>query len=304
MDVSKEQVASSLRVYKGRRDSLLHDDESTFEHNLDRFVKYLDQDPLAADVLAKLPQGADVNAWWSAATGDQLDTAFPSDSDSELALRVALLRSTSADPNLVFKLGVTHHQRKRDGWVSFYKTLVLQPFFEEFSHRLAEAANLATPEARVVQAVPLERIPSPREVRLFLSHKTVDKPLVYRYYNALRTLGFSPWLDEADMPAGSNLERAVLQGFEESCAAVFFITQNFLDEKYLAAEVDYAVMQKRKKDRKFAIITLRYANAAPVPGLLQPYIYKDVENDLDGFDQLVRALPIELGPVRWKANVL
>jgi hypothetical protein len=95
-----------------------------------------------------------------------------------------------------------------------------------------------------------------------------------------------------------------LRGFEESCAAVFFITESFKDEKYLAAEVDYAIIQKRKKEKKFAIITLRYANAAAVPGLLTPYIYKDISNDLEGFDALVTALPIELGPCRWTAEAV
>jgi hypothetical protein len=31
---------------------------------------------------------------------------------------------------------------------------------------------------------------------------------------------------------------------------------------------------------------------------------KNVENDLEGFNSLVRALPVELGPVRWKAEVI
>ena len=105
------------------------------------------------------------------------------------------------------------------------------------------------------------------------------------------------------MPAGANLEREVLQGFEESCAAVFFITKSFRDEQCLATEIDYAIRQKRKKDKKFAIITLRYPSAAPVPGLLASYIYKDVKNDLDGFFELLRALPVELGPLRWKAHI-
>lgn len=170
--------------------------------------------------------------------------------------------------------------------------------------RLGNAANLASPEERALQAVPLNRIPKANETRIFLSHKSVDKPLVYRYYNALKELGFEPWLDEPDMPAGANLEREVFRGFAESCAAVFFITENFKDGKYLTAEVDYAVMQKRKKGKKFAIITLRYPNASPVPDLLTPYIYKDVANDLEGFHELLRALPIETGPIRWKARVV
>ena len=72
----------------------------------------------------------------------------------------------------------------------------------------------------------------------------------------------------------------------------------------MATEVDYAVIQKRAKGHKFAIITLRYPDAEAVPGLLTPYTYKNVQNDLDGMYELLRALPIELGPVRWKAKVV
>jgi hypothetical protein len=85
---------------------------------------------------------------------------------------------------------------------------------------------------------------------------------------------------------------------------VFFITDNFKDESFLATEVDYAVVQKRKKGKKFAIITLRYPTASPVPGLLTPYTYMNIQNDLEGFHELVRALPIELGQVRWKKSVV
>jgi hypothetical protein len=106
------------------------------------------------------------------------------------------------------------------------------------------------------------------------------------------------------MPAGSNLERELLRGFEESCAAVFFITANFKDERYLATEVEYAILQKRNKEKKFAIITLRYTDASPVPSLLAPYVYKNISNDLEGFLELVKALPIELGPLRWRADVV
>lgn len=79
---------------------------------------------------------------------------------------------------------------------------------------------------------------------------------------------------------------------------------NFTDENYLATEVDYAIREKRKKGNKFAIVTLRYDKKVSVPALLDRYIYRDVENDLEGFRELVRALPIESGPVRWKAEVV
>ena len=303
--LTSDQVANSLRQFKSRRDSLLHDDIATFEHQLRRFLDFCANDPLVGKVLAPTEaRTVDPEAWWDAASQHNPDASFPSDPDDELALRYRLLQSARTDPNRIFNLGIAHHQNKRDGWVEFFRTLIVRPFADELSHRIGEAANLATPEARSIQAVPLSRIPRANEKKIFLSHKSVDKPLVYRYYHALKTLGFDPWLDERAMPAGANLEREVLRGFEESCAAVFFITASFKDEKYLAAEVDYAVMQKRQKEKKFAIVTLRYTNAAAVPGLLTPYIYKDVSNDLEGFDELLKALPIELGQVRWKSHIV
>ena len=43
-----------------------------------------------------------------------------------------------------------------------------------------DAADLATPEARALQAVPLSRIPGSKEIKIFLSHKSIDKPPAMR----------------------------------------------------------------------------------------------------------------------------
>jgi hypothetical protein len=304
--MDKEEITESLRQFKRYRDDLLHEDTSTFDHHYERLLEFCKKDKLLQSVLSPLEQRhiPDVDAWWKAATNRPSRTSLPSDPDEELLFLYRLLQSAEDRPNDVCALGIAHGHNNQKEWLEFFRALIIRPFAEQLSNRLAQAANLATPEVRAAQAVPYARIPSPKEIRIFLSHKSVDKPLVYRYYHALKTVGFDPWLDERNMPAGANLEREVLRGFEESCAAVFFITESFKDEKYLAAEVDYAIIQKRKKEKKFAIITLRYANAAAVPGLLTPYIYKDISNDLEGFDALVTALPIELGPCRWTAEAV
>lgn len=307
MDLTKEQVTGSLRNFKSRRDALLHDDASTFDHALQRFIEYCQTDALAQAILAPLLQrfNFDATKWWDqniSQTERDAKLNFPPNQEEELALRYEIISFLSSKPESVFSFGF--HFRKHDEGIELFRTIIIRPFVEELGNHLSDAANLATPEERELQAVPLNRLPRANETRIFLSHKSVDKPVVYRYYNALKQLGFEPWLDEPDMPAGTNLERAIYKGFEESCAAVFFITQYFRDERYLATEVDYAVIQKRKKERKFAIITLRYSDAAPVPDLLTPFTYKTVANDLEGFTELIRALPIEMGPVRWKADVV
>ena len=63
------------------------------------------------------------------------------------------------------------------------------------------------------------------------------------------------------MDAGSELERAILQGFKDSCAAVFFVTPSFQDEAYLATEVNYAIQEKREKGDRFSIVTLVFRMA-------------------------------------------
>ncbi|GEM_PF-1429588 len=303
----KEQVTKSLRLFTSRRDDLLHGDIDTFEPNFKRFCDFCQKDPLVQSVISPLEAlySIDVQSWWKKIQSDdrdEMDLCFPEDPDEEFLLRYGILVDTVQQSDAGMRFGLALRKWKASEWKEMFRNLIVRPFADELSHRLGDAIDLATPEERSMQAVPLKYIPKSNEVRIFLSHKSQDKPMVKRYYQALVDLGFSPWLDEPDMPAGTNLERGILQGFEESCAAVFFITENFKDENYLATEVDYAVMQKRKKGKKFTIITLRYAGN--VPELLKPYTWATVSNDLEGFHELLRALPVQAGPIRWKSSVV
>lgn len=141
-------------------------------------------------------------------------------------------------------------------------------------------------------------------MRIFLSHKSTDKALVRDFKNILTELGFAPWLDEDAMVAGTALERGLQKGIEESCAAVFFITSNYKDAGYLAAEVDHALGRKRAEGDKFAIIVLVFeelgGSRAGVPAPLLPYVSKAPESHLEGLREILRALPITVGSVRWR----
>lgn len=304
-DYSKTEVSEALRRFTSKRDDLLHEEEATFFLNLERFIEFCESDKLISDSLSEKTEFSqeDVENWWQLIKEDQ-EIQFPSHVDEEIKLRWGILKSLEADTNLIYTFGRAVGNSKRDEAINLFRSIVVRPLADELTHLVGEAANIATPEERALQAVPLSRILSSTEVRIFLSHKSIDKPFVLNYYNALKEVGFDPWLDEEDMPAGSNLERSILDGFESSCAAIFFITENFTDEKYLAAEVDYAVMQKNKKGEKFSIITLRFPGSSPVPKLLTRFVYKGVRNDLEGFYEILRALPIELGPTRWKAGIV
>ena len=87
-----------------------------------------------------------------------------------------------------------------------------------------------------------------RKRKIFLSHKGADKPIVRRYYKLLKTLGFDPWLDEEDMPAGTQLHRGILAGFDVSCTLDLLHHAKLQDERFLRTEVNYAKDQQTKKE--------------------------------------------------------
>ena len=127
--------------------------------------------------------------------------------------------------------------------------------------------------------------------RVFLSHKGTNKGFVIDFRDTLELLGYEPWLDDEAMPAGTRLERGILQGMKDSCGVVFFITPEFKDEGYLATEIDYAVGEKRRKGDKFAIITLQFVgddeSKAPIPELLLPFVWKTPKTDLEALREIV-----------------
>ena len=140
-------------------------------------------------------------------------------------------------------------------------------------------------------------------MKIFLSHKSINKDKVRNFKTILELLGFSPWLDEEAMSAGANLERSLHSGMVDSCAAIFFITPDYKDEKYLSTEIDYAISRKRQ-DEKFSIITLVFSDEngekGVVPSLLQPYVWKEPANDLLALAEILKALPLEVGDIRFK----
>lgn len=140
--------------------------------------------------------------------------------------------------------------------------------------------------------------------KIFLSHKGSNKEFVKKFYEVLKELGFDPWLDDEDMPAGMDPNRGILKGLQESCACIFFITPEFKDERYLTFEIDCAQKQKMNKGEKFSIITLQFTNEegkkGVVPDILQISLWKVPKNNMEALKYILRGLPIKVGTVDWK----
>lgn len=143
--------------------------------------------------------------------------------------------------------------------------------------------------------------------KIFLSHKGVDKDSVIDFKKTLELLGYDPWIDEDEMPAGTPLERGLLRGMQDSCGIVFFITPSFKDEGYLESEVNYAIQEKREKGDKFAIITLQFvdddSNVGRIPDLLKTYVWKKPKSSLEALREIIHALPVVPGIIDWRDEI-
>ncbi len=143
-----------------------------------------------------------------------------------------------------------------------------------------------------------------KKMKIFLSHKGIDKPLIRQYKQTLDVLGFDVWLDEDAMPAGTPLHRGILEGFKDSCAAIFFITPNYKDEGFLDTEINYAITEKMEKCDRFSIITLVFTESdgkiGEVPELLKQYVWKQPCNDLEALQEIIKALPVKVGEVCYR----
>jgi len=106
------------------------------------------------------------------------------------------------------------------------------------------------------------------------------------------------------MPAGTELHRAIQRGLKASCAAVFFITPAFKDTGFLRKEIDYAVDEQRRRPEDFRIISLVMGvSNDSVPELLQSFVWKEAKNEIEAMVEILRALPIRVGPRAWIRDV-
>ena len=107
MNLSRDQVTESLRMFVTRRDDLQHEDEAAFDHHLRRFIEFCQNDPLVISIIHPLEESisVDVDDWWSHISYGIDDLQFPSEPDKELLLRYRILVSVVENPRLATHIG-------------------------------------------------------------------------------------------------------------------------------------------------------------------------------------------------------
>lgn len=298
----------SMEKFQGHYDSLANATIGYFNHYLERLFTYLERDQIAQSVLTPVLTDTDISIAYGWLKYHSERTSFrrrqwqfPEKHSEELALRFYLMQceTSGEESSFVDLLFASTPETGAYESINLFITVIVEPFYVDMCELMENASNDQSKDTQNLLTSP-QVVPAENESRIFLSHKSEDKALVRRYHAALTALGYAPWIDETDILTGDEIDRSIDQGIRQSCAVVFFVTENFRDNTYLRDEINYAKRELREKDNRFRIITLRFSKHAKVPNLLDQYRYEDVENDLEGLAHIIRALPIELGPICWK----
>ena len=316
MDSKPSDMQQTLRLLDRHTNALLNTDLRQFQQHIQDFHRFLQDNEQIRSVLDSALDKSDLSTdkWW-AEQSEKVDWEsrqgtwhFPTNPEDMFRLQYELIydQANDSDPNFIEqqnKLTLSWSRENQEATKQLFLSKIVGPFCEDLRSMLDQ--NNATVQQLEQTSISnrTTELAADDESRIFLSHKSANKPQVERYHRVLSEFGYKPWLDEDAMPAGTLLDRGILAGIKESCAVVFFITEEFADERILADEINYAKNRKRENGDRFAIITLRFSTSAEIPELLKTYVWKDVDNDLDGLYEIVRALPIKLGPAYWRQGL-
>lgn len=141
-----------------------------------------------------------------------------------------------------------------------------------------------------------ETIMGIRYRKIFLSNYGISEKIISEYKATLETMGFEPWVDENDL-LGYGSPSNYSQGFTESCAAIFFITDDFSTSPEFKKEIEYAVEEKRKKNSSFSILTLILNDEnkkCRIPMPLKHYLLKETNNITESILEIIKAIPVQI----------
>ena len=111
----------------------------------------------------------------------------------------------------------------------------------------------------------------------FLSHNTVDKPLVKRVASYLRRCGIKPWVDAYDLIPGEPWQEKLEEAIFSCNACVIFVGSNGLGA-WQAEEMRMAISKRVEGDTQFRIIpvllpSIQRPSRSLLPPLLNQYTW-------------------------------
>ena len=134
-------------------------------------------------------------------------------------------------------------------------------------------------------------------MKIYISHgaSSNDSALADKVFESLAEAGLDVWYDRRDVHPGSDFIDPILQGLSESDAMVVLLTPGALDSAFVRWEIEYALGEKRFKNRLIPVFVGDLEDLASdrIPWILKRLKTITLPNDSkneEKFEQIVQVL--------------
>jgi PAS domain S-box-containing protein len=127
----------------------------------------------------------------------------------------------------------------------------------------------------------------------FVSHATIDKPIVRKICAALEHIGIKTWIDEQEIPVSESIPGEIAAGISNSDFFIFCASPASLASEWCLEELHNALMQEKKGRPK--VIPVRIQSCT-LPAIISHRKYADIfANPTIGLLDLIAVLRPDMG---------
>lgn len=123
----------------------------------------------------------------------------------------------------------------------------------------------------------------------FLSHSSIDKPIIRQIAADLSAEGITVWMDEQRIHVGDSIPEKIAQGLAQSDFFLVGLSEHSVDSEWVKRELNNALVQEISK-RRITILPLKLSTCE-IPTLIADKKYADFSKSYrDGLANLVAAI--------------
>jgi hypothetical protein len=126
--------------------------------------------------------------------------------------------------------------------------------------------------------------------KIFIIYSGPDFSQAKKISEALKTLGFSTWLDGEQIMPGMRWQTAIERALEDSSSALILNSSNLdLNDERVAREISVAMSSMRSKDELFSPVIPLTLDESPIPDFLKDVCGAKIDSQED-IQTLARSL--------------
>ncbi len=115
--------------------------------------------------------------------------------------------------------------------------------------------------------------------KVFLSHSSIDKPVVEEIFHELQKEEIKVWFDKYEIDGGDSIADKLNEGLGNSDLGLLCLSRSFLNSEWAKAEMNYFFQRRMKSGRKNFIILNIDLSLFELPPLLQDYRYISINSE-------------------------